>query len=74
MKPKTFMIESEAEDEIRQFAKVNDMNDSQVIRQAIREFLQRKTKKEFTPIKYCGCGNSLVTEQEQRDGICKECI
>lgn len=25
-------------------------------------------------IKYCGCGNVLVTDQEQRDEICRDCI
>ena len=23
---------------------------------------------------YCDCGNLLVSEQEQRDGICRDCI
>ena len=23
---------------------------------------------------YCNCGNRLITEKEQRDKICKECI
>jgi len=23
---------------------------------------------------YCGCGNLLTTEQEQRDEVCRECV
>ena len=36
-----------------------------------REMLADLKKDEFA---YCDCGNLLLTEQEQRDKICEECI
>ena len=76
MEVTTILLPKEMLVEILEFAKLNDMNRSQVIRTAIREFLLRKTKQDISPIviKYCNCGNQLSSEQEQRDGVCKECI
>ena len=36
-----------------------------------REMLADLKREEFI---YCDCGNLLLTEQEQRDEICRECL
>ena len=74
MEVTTILLTPEMQIEVREFGKLNDMNRSQVIRTAIREFLLRKTVQNIAPIKYCNCGNQLSSEQEQRDGVCKECV
>lgn len=74
----TTILKDELQKEVDNFCKMNDMNRGQVVRQALREFLEndikQNTVEKIKNYKYCNCGRALVTAQEIRDGICKECI
>jgi len=39
----------------------------------IKEAKKMSDGKMYEDFEYCGCGNQLVTEEEQRDKMCREC-
>ena len=39
-----------------------------------RDLMKAVKKRKEIEYKYCNCGNLLLTESEQRDDICRQCL
>ena len=51
--------------------KITDSNwDEKILKQFLEQGWKIQKEKKY---RYCGCGNQLITEEEQRDKICRDC-